>query len=229
MEEERNKPLYFEAASMPAAGAWAHRRRLAAALREIIDSLISSDASEEELAAATHEAAALAARLRAQPSGSRHAGYAETSVSGNSGAFFDQSPLIGLSNPLSPPMSLEVVGDRIAGRVVFGAAYEGPPGHVHGGFVAAAFDEVLGFAQTLTGNPGMTAGLTIRYRRPTPLRAELRFDAGVDRVEGRKIFTSGALRDGDTVTAEAQGVFVSVDAERFQQLLRGAAGRVGAG
>jgi len=107
----------------------------------------------------------------------------------------------------------------VHGEVCFGSAYEGPPGHVHGGFVAAAFDEVLGFTQSLTGNPGMTASLTVRYRRPTPLHVGLRFDAGVDRVEGRKIYASGSVVVGETVTAEAEALFISVDAERFQALL----------
>lgn len=205
---------------MPAAGAWAQKRRLAAALREIVDLLVTSDASERELAGAADCAARLADSLRGQPRRKRQWGFAESADGSDVGAFFDQSPLIGLSNPLSPPMKLEETGGRVLGTVVFGGAYEGPPGHVHGGFVAAAFDEVLGFAQSLTGNPGMTGGLTIRYRRPTPLRVELAFEAGVDRVEGRKIHTSGRLLAGGEVTAEAQGVFVSVDPERFAALIR---------
>jgi acyl-coenzyme A thioesterase PaaI-like protein len=217
--EERKKSLYFEAASLPASGSWAEKRRLAAAMREIVDLLVMSDAPEEELARAADGAAGFAESLRGHPQRRRQWGFAESANAGDVGAFFDQSPLIGLSNPLSPPMRLEAVEDRIHGSVTFGAAYEGPPGHVHGGFVAAAFDEVLGFAQSLTGNPGMTAGLTIRYRRPTPLRVQLRFDAGVDRVEGRKIFTSGRLLAGEVVTAEAEAVFVSVDPERFQALI----------
>lgn len=218
---ERKKSLYFEAASMAASGAWAEKRRLAAALREIVDRLVTSDAPEAELARAADAAARFADSLKGHPQRTRQWGFAESANSGDTGAFFDQSPLIGLSNPLSPPMKLEEVEGRIVGRVVFGAAYEGPPGHVHGGFVAAAFDEVLGFAQSLTGNPGMTGGLTIRYRRPTPLRTELTFDAGVDRVEGRKIHTSGRLLAGDVVTAEAEAVFVSVDPERFAALVGG--------
>ena len=42
----------------------------------------------------------------------------------------------------------------------------------HGGYVAAAFDEVLGLAQDLGGQSGMTGTLTIKYRRPTPLHAD---------------------------------------------------------
>jgi acyl-coenzyme A thioesterase PaaI-like protein len=102
--------------------------------------------------------------------------------------------------------------------VVFGSAYEGPPGSVHGGFVAAAFDEVLGFANSLSGSPGMTARLIVNYRQPTPLYTELRFDARLDRVEGRKIFTTGEVYAGDRLTAEAEGLFVSVDREKFQRL-----------
>lgn len=206
---------------MPASGAWAEKRRLAAALREIIDHLVMSDAPEAELARAADGALRFAETLRTHPQRDRLWGFAESANAGDVGAFFDQSPLIGLSNPLSPPMKLEAIEDRIHGTVVFGAAYEGPPGHVHGGFVAAAFDEVLGFAQSLTGNPGMTAGLSIRYRRPTPLRTNLRFEAGVDRVDGRKIYTSGRLLLGEDVTAEAEAMFVSMDPERFRALVDG--------
>jgi acyl-coenzyme A thioesterase PaaI-like protein len=104
----------------------------------------------------------------------------------------------------------------VHGRAVFGSAYEGPPGHVHGGYVAAAFDEVLGFANALSGTPGMTGTLTVRYRQPTPLHTELRFEARFERAEGRKIFTSGQLFAGDTLCAEAEGLFIAVNFERFR-------------
>ena len=104
------------------------------------------------------------------------------------------------------------------GRAVFGAAYEGPPGCVHGGLVAAAFDEVLGFANSLSGHPGMTGTLTIRYRHPTPLQTELVFEARLDRVQGRKIFTSGELHAGDVRCAEAEGIFIKVEREKLRAL-----------
>lgn len=210
---------------MPASGAWAQKRRLAAALRVMIDRLVMSEAPEDQLARAADAAEGFAATLAQHPRRERLWGFAESANAGDVGAFFDQSPLIGLSNPLAPPMKLEARDSRIHGEATFGSAYEGPPGHVHGGFVAAAFDEVLGFAQSLTGNPGMTASLTVRYRRPTPLHVTLRFEAGVDRVEGRKIYASGKVLLGETVTAEAEGIFVSVDAERFQALLEEARSR----
>jgi len=61
----------------------------------------------------------------------------------------------------------------------------------------------------------MTGTLTIRYRRPTPLLTELTFEAYVDRVEGRKIFTHGTLSANGRLTAEAEGLFIAVGQERF--------------
>ncbi len=109
---------------------------------------------------------------------------------------------------------------KVVGRVRYGYAYEGPPGCVHGGMIAAAFDEVLGFAQSLSGKPGMTGTLTIRYRKPTPLDTDLLFEGWVEKVEGRKIFTVGHCKAGEEITAEAEGLFISVDFEKMAQLLK---------
>jgi acyl-coenzyme A thioesterase PaaI-like protein len=203
-----------------ATGAWREKRRLAAAMRVVIARLVETDAPEPELAAAAEALERYAERLAAHPRPNRYEGWSETSPAGDTGGFFDHSPLIGLSNPLSPPIELRAADDRksVIGRAVFGSPYEGPPGCVHGGYVAAAFDEVLGFANGLSGTPGMTGTLTVRYRRPTPLHTELRFEARWDRTEGRKIFTSGKLFAGDALCAEAEGLFISVPTDRFRAL-----------
>ena len=97
-------------------------------------------------------------------------------------------------------------------------AYEGPIGHLHGGFVAAAFDELLGFAQTASGRAGYTGTLTIKMRRPTPLKEPIRYEARVERVEGRKIFCRGTIHAGDRLCAEAEAVFISVDFAKISAL-----------
>lgn len=210
----------------PPEGRRLQAHRLAAELRRIIQLLVLVDAPEESLAAAADVARAFADQLSGLDSRRWYEGFAEAANAGSPSAFFDHSPFIGLSNPLSPPISLTVVhGDDgsswVDGRAVFGAAYEGPPGSVHGGFVAAAFDEVLGFGQSLAGSHGMTGTLTVRYRKPTPLNTELAFKAQVDKVEGRKTFVSGTCRAGDLLTAEADGIFISVDFERLAALMDG--------
>ena len=221
-EQPDGRPMmtHWDASSTTASGAWAQKRRLATAMRRVIERLVRSDAPEDELAAAADGLERYAERLKAHPILTRYEGFTETANAGDTGAFFDQSPLIGLANPLAPPISIDATGEREAeGRVTFGAAYEGPPGCVHGGFIAAAFDEVLGFAQSLTGSPGFTGTLTIVYRKPTPLHTELRFAAQVTGQERRKIFAKGQVYAGDLLTAEAEAIFVSADRERFQALL----------
>lgn len=209
---------YWMGIAAEARGAWAEKRRLATAMRQVIDRLVTSDAPEDELKAAADALERYAARLATHPRRKIPVGFSEVANAGDIAGFFDMSPLIGLSNPMAPPIRLGVDNGTVRGSVTFGAAYEGPPGHVHGGFVAAAFDEVLGFTQSLTGNPGMTGTLTIRYRRPTPLHTELRFEATVVRVDGRKIFTEGRVYAGEMLTAEAEGLFLSVDLAKMRQL-----------
>jgi acyl-CoA thioesterase FadM len=85
--------------------------------------------------------------------------------------------------------------------------------------VAAAFDEVLGYAQSLTGNPGMTGRLEVSYRSPTPLHTPLRFEAWVERVEGRKITARCTLHAGERLCAEATGLFITIKPGTFEKLV----------
>jgi len=195
--------------------------RLAAAMRQISEALMDMDAPEADLLAAAERLGRFAESLEATRTGHHHWGFAESSTAGSPRAMLDRSPLIGLGNPVAPPLTFRQVENQVIGTGTFGLQYEGPPGHVHGGFVAAAFDEVLGMAQSMTGRPGMTGTLTVKYRKPTPLHQELRFVASVDRVEGRKIFASSQLFAGETLCAEAEGIFVSVDFEAMRAMRAG--------
>lgn len=157
-----------------------------------------------------------------------------TGVAGRT-SFLDRSPISGTMNPIAAPMRMSIVHPdpergvegSVTGRVTFGLAYEGPPGCVHGGFVAAAFDEVLGQTQSLTGEPGMTGELVVRYKAPTPLHVELVITGRVVRVEGRKIYTHATLMAGEILCAESEGLFISMSREVFARLLRIRSGEAG--
>ena len=88
-----------------------------------------------------------------------------------------------------------------------GAAYEGPPGHVHGGVAALILDHVLGAAASSPQQPMLTGTITMRYRRLTPL-GDLHVEARIVRTEGIKTFAEGHLADAEGVTVEAEGVFI---------------------
>ncbi len=229
-EEFRKKAfrMRWEANQQPATGVWAARRRLGDAMRRVIDLLITSDAPEAELVVAAERLEEYAEHLGGHPKRQRYVGFGEAAIANpdvenkppEGGGHFDFSPLIGHSNPLAPPivMSSDEEGN-VEGRVTFGSAYEGPPGCVHGGYVAASFDEVLGYAETFSGAPGMTGTLNVIYRSPTPLQTEVIFRAKIDRVEGRKIFVEGNLHAGDQLCAESQGIFISSKPGVFAKLI----------
>jgi acyl-coenzyme A thioesterase PaaI-like protein len=128
---------------------------------------------------------------------------------GDDARLLERSGIVGASNPLAAPVHIWLDGDRVVGWAVYPHQYEGPPGCVHGGFVAAAFDDLLGAAQTLSGIAGFTGTLTVRMVRPTPLLQRIDYEGGVSRVEGRKIFTWGRARHNGELVAQAEGVFIS--------------------
>ena len=211
-------------------------RRLAAAGRSIIEHLVSTTASIDQLTETADALEHLDDLLAALPREKPYEGFSEAANAGESmkalhglsesgdvdpelWASFDHSPLIGLANPLSPPMVLSVEPHRVLATATFGSAYEGPPGCVHGGYIAAAFDELLGATQSLSGTQGMTARLTVNYRSPTPLHEELRFEGVVSRRDGRKIFCDGRLFVGDRLCAESEGLFISMDPTKFRAML----------
>jgi acyl-coenzyme A thioesterase PaaI-like protein len=114
-------------------------------------------------------------------------------------------------NILPVPMQVRKTDDgRIEGCARFRRFHLGRNGAVHGGALGLLFDSVLGMTSAvITGGPRQrTAYLHINYRQIVPIEKELRVDAGVERVEGRKIFVSGRLSDGDTVLTDSEALFV---------------------
>jgi hypothetical protein len=200
---------------------------LADELRASIESLATSDLGAQDL----EEAARLARELRRRLVGPRRPRWYEGGGGGvrpapaQRDAFQDQSPLRGRLNPVAPPLELGS-GRRqdgspcVVGRVRLGLAYEGPPHGVHGGVVAALFDEVLGAAQPLAGAPGVTAILRVRYRDITPIEEDLVFEAWIAERRERRMVARATCRAGENVTADAEGIFVQVDFDDVQRRMQ---------
>lgn len=178
------------------------------AIRSLIDAALRTEAGDEVVQQAVQEVTAASGRLREHPRagllGMTLTEGGESVPWGNLGN--------GLRNPLAPP--LEVVRDgptRAHLDVTLGAAYEGPPGHLHGGYGALVLDHLLGEVASRGSIKTMAATGTIsfRYQRPTRLGA-LRAEAEVQRVEGRKIFVSGHLSDEEGITVTADGLFIAL-------------------
>jgi acyl-coenzyme A thioesterase PaaI-like protein len=100
-------------------------------------------------------------------------------------------------------------GEVVSASFVPRAEYRGFDGILHGGIVAAALDEVLGWtAILLEGSTALTAKLELRYRRPAPADARYRLEGRVVERRGKRLILEGVCAvDGSTI-AEATGVFL---------------------
>jgi acyl-coenzyme A thioesterase PaaI-like protein len=129
------------------------------------------------------------------------------------------SPVIGPANPIAPPLVVHVLDDgSVRGEVTMRPIHEGPPGVVHGGWVATLLDQLLGHANAAAGVGGFTAELTVRYRRPTPYGVPLTVSARTESVDGRRVHATGEIVADGVVTAEARGLFLMPSEERVAEL-----------
>ena len=177
---------------------------LARSVRQLIDATIRTEADAETVALVKSEIDSATTRLQSKQIdgtfGVHYLTSGERMAWGNA--------VIGIRNPIAPPM---VVNHDDSGKVWcdvhLGAAYEGPPGHVHGGVAALILDHLLGEAAADPESPRFTGTITLRYVRATRL-GRLNAEAVTTRVDGVKTFAAGRLADEQGVTVEAEGVFI---------------------
>jgi len=104
----------------------------------------------------------------------------------------------------------------LVGKAWFGPETEGPPGHAHGGSIAAVLDEVLGGAAWAAGHPVVVARLSVDFRLMIPLGTDATFETTVTAVDGRKVTTRGRLLDeSGAVLAEGEALCVKLTAEHI--------------
>jgi len=185
--------------------------RVLAGLRRAIEASVSLCAPAEALAELADRSERLAAALESSTGERPVPRYASRFDPADPNAMIAYSPITGWFNPLAPPVELRVEpGDppHVVGSIAFGQAYEGPPASVHGSIVASVYDQLLALAAIAAGHGGPTATLTVHFRKMTPLHVGLRFDAWVDRVDGRKAFVRGTCHAGAELLSESEGLFV---------------------
>ena len=120
--------------------------------------------------------------------------------------------LAGRGQAMVPVINLDEQDEQHAvGRVTFGQFYLGGNGAAHGGAIPLVFDDLMGrLANTGGRPPSRTAFLHVNYRSIVPIDRELQLTGRFDREEGRKRFLSGELRDGSTLCADVEGLFVAL-------------------
>ena len=181
---------------------------LTESVRDLIDATLRTEVDDDVVASARTDIEAATAKLRSlQLDGTLGIGLTpdgETVAWGN--------VAIGPRNPAAPPLVVQHDGQARAHLDVdLGAAYEGAPGHLHGGYGALVLDHLLGEVASY-GDPDRVAAtgtISLRYQRPTRL-GRVHAEAEIQETEGRKIFVVGHLADAEGVTTTAEGVFIAL-------------------
>lgn len=201
---------------------WKERRRLAMNLRRLIENTLLTDVEDAVVSDAADTVATLADNLGASLGPTFFETVNNDDWQHDGGIYADRNFMLGVCNPLAPPMVVTDDGERVAGKVTLSYAYEGPPGAAHGGVVAALIDQIFGSLMVRTGIPSMTGKLTVRYHKPTPLKKELSLRAWVKEEQGKSILCNGELRCGEALVASADCMMVKVNnaslAKLFEQI-----------
>jgi acyl-coenzyme A thioesterase PaaI-like protein len=207
------KPFSTPDPMPPYNAVWATRRQIAQQMRELNENLLMHDLPHDALLRIQEALAPLVSASTDAPV--IHGRLAWAATAANHGTYHllsrETTPIAGHSNAMSPPLHMWLDHEKgeAHATITLGWTYEGPPKCVHGGWVAALFDEFLGCAQLLSGDTGATGNLSVRYKRPTPLNTELVLFAKVKEVHGRKIVMEGTISANGVVTASCEGLFVS--------------------
>jgi acyl-coenzyme A thioesterase PaaI-like protein len=105
---------------------------------------------------------------------------------------------------------------HVKGSFLVTEVHQGAPGLAHGGVVASAVDEGMGFLLWLIEHPAVTAHLEVNYRKPVAVGKRLELEGQVDQMEGRKIWASMTGWVDGEVAVEARALFLKVGVEHFQ-------------
>ena len=193
-------------------------RAMADAVRRLVRVVTENTATREETAAAAERLAALAGELESLIPESVPPRYALTGEPRAPGDIFPYDAVLGAYNPIALPVETQWEPPRAIGRARFDTPYEGPPGCVHGAVLAGVFDQIFNVANLMAEVPGPTATLSLEYLRKTPLREDLRFEAWIESVDGRKVTTVGHVLHDGVVTVKARGLFVTLDSEGLRRM-----------
>jgi len=185
------------------------RIELVAKIHELVDRLAWTLADDSALDTA---ADLVAAATRAVGTGAPQPGYVRA-VDGVVTGLLPVSELGPFTSALhvtAPPFTITIHDDngqrRVTAETTYGNAFEGARGWVQGGFMAAAFDEVLGLAQA--GSRRVTVRLELEYHSPVKLHIPVRYTSWIEKTEGRKAFVVGELHQHDRLCATARALFV---------------------
>ncbi|KPK48006.1 MAG: hypothetical protein AMJ77_01210 [Dehalococcoidia bacterium SM23_28_2] len=122
-------------------------------------------------------------------------------------------------NPAGLKLDFHLKGKKAIADFVPKEEHQGYPGVVHGGLVATALDEAMGWAMYAVGVWAMTGKMEVRFRQPLPLHQRVVVSAEVIRNRGRWLELRGEIHSQEgRLMAESYGLFMRVPEEMAREL-----------
>jgi acyl-coenzyme A thioesterase PaaI-like protein len=110
-------------------------------------------------------------------------------------------------------------GSKAVADLVPQDRHQGYPGLMHGGVIAAALDEAMGWAMYGAGVWAVTGKMEVKFRRPLPLHQKATVSGEVTRNRGRWLELRGEIRSEEgKLIAESYGLFMRLPEERAREL-----------
>ncbi|WP_161632180.1 PaaI family thioesterase [Nakamurella lactea] len=180
---------------------------LTQSVRRLSEAQILTEVDLAEIAEITEQVRVLTDRLRT----SAREDWFGMELDHDGGGREHGNAVLGLRNPFACATGAQAIRwtpDGARATLDLGPLYEGPQGCVHGGIIAMVFDQLFTEAAASVQSLGMTANLSVSYRRPTPL-GRIEFAGRMDRVDGSKRTLAATCHDADGVlTAQAQALLI---------------------
>ena len=201
------------------------RDRAAASLRRLGHAVVGHDADEALLDRIAQVAASTAETVEQGTARSRPIDaikrrlWEDPPVDGGPMSHFAECVVSGTANPMGIAINVRRDGDEAVADFNLGAAFEGAPRRAHGGIVAAIFDDVMGYVLVVHRTPAFTGRLTVNYRAPVPIGADMTVRARLRHRSGRKLSMTASMTlasdPAHPVICDAEGLFIAIPPERF--------------
>ena len=126
----------------------------------------------------------------------------------------------GARNPHGLKLDFRIEDNKAVAEFQPRAEHQGYPGLVHGGLIATALDEAMGWAMYILGVWAVTGRMEVKYRQPLSLDAKATVSGEIIRNRGRWLEVRGEVRSGGKLVAESEGLFMRLPQEKVAEMER---------
>jgi uncharacterized protein (TIGR00369 family) len=117
-------------------------------------------------------------------------------------------------------LELHAADDRCWTELVLAERFQGWEGIAHGGIVTTILDEVMGWALIDHDMWGVTARMSIEFKRPVPIGRPIRAEGRVLSARRRLVEAEGVIldREDGTLLARSRATFVGASEAKKDEL-----------